>query len=164
MIGRGHSPFEFDSLHCLWSRKHSLKIAGREGAGIVLAGSGFCDAGPVLHHLENALCHDRGFVVFTGYVLPGSMAESLASGVAKRVRINGTEIDVRARISRLQGLSGHADADQMCDWLAGSGHVPGLVVLNHGDDAARIGMEARITAAMPTKVVRPACQDTVALA
>ena len=164
MIGRGHSPFEFDSLHCLWSRKHSLKIAGREGAGIVLAGSGFCDAGPVLHHLENALCHDRGFVVFTGYVLPGSMAESLASGVAKRVRINGTEIDVRARISRLQGLSGHADADQMCDWLAGSGHVPGLVVLNHGDDSARIGMETRIMAAMPTKVVRPACQDTVALA
>jgi metallo-beta-lactamase family protein len=142
MIGRGHSPFEFDSLHCLWSRKHSLKIAGREGAGIVLAGSGFCDAGPVLHHLENALCHDRGFVVFTGYVLPGSMAESLASGVAKRVRINGTEIDVRARISR----------------------VPGLVVLNHGDDAARVGMETRIMAAMPTKVARPACQDIVLLA
>jgi hypothetical protein len=52
----------------------------------------------------------------------------------------------------------------MCDWLAGSGHVPGLVVLNHGDDAARVGMETRIMAAMPTKVARPACQDIVLLA
>ena len=91
------------------------------------------------------------------------MAESLAHGVAKRVRINGTEMDVRARISRLQGLSGHADADQMCDWLAGSGHVPGLVVLNHGDDSARIGMETRILGAMSTSVARPVCQQTIPL-
>jgi metallo-beta-lactamase family protein len=163
MIGAGHSPFDFDSLHCLWSRKHSLRVAGREGAGIVLAGSGFCDAGPVLHHLENALGHDRGYVVFTGYVLPGSLAESLAEGTARRVRINGTEMDVRARITRLHGLSGHADAPQMCEWLAGSGHSPSVVVLNHGDEAARTGMEARVQSVVSSSVAKPAISQTINL-
>lgn len=164
MIDAGHSPFEFPSLHSLWSRKHSLKIAGREGAGIVLAGSGFCDAGPVLHHLEYALAHERGYVVFTGYVLPGSMAEALASGSARRVRINGTEMDVRAKISQLHGLSGHADSEQMCQWLSGSGYSPSLVVLNHGDDAARLGLEARVKTVVQSYVRRPAVSEQIALA
>ena len=155
MMDRGHSPFDFDSLHCLWSRKHSLRVAGRDGAGIVLAGSGFCDAGPVLHHLENALGHDRGYVVFTGYVLPGSLAESLANGVARRVRINGSELDVRARITRLHGLSGHADSEQMCDWLGRGGHSPSLVLLNHGDDAARDGLTTKVQAVVQSSIGRP---------
>ena len=127
----------------------------------MLAGSGFCDAGPVLHHLENALCHDRGYVVFTGYVLPGSLAESLAEGTARRVRINGTEMDVRARITRLHGLSGHADRDQMCEWLGGSGHSPSLVVLNHGDDVAREGLEGAIKGHVQSSVARPMCEDRI---
>ena len=163
MIARGHSPFDFDSLHCLWSRKHSLKVAGREGAGIVLAGSGFCDAGPVLHHLENSLGHDRGYVVFTGYVLPGSMAESLAEGKARRVRINGTELDVRARITRLHGLSGHADSPQMLEWLSGGGHSPSVVVLNHGDNAAREGLAGRVRTVVSSTVAMPQCNGQLEL-
>ncbi|MFM8639755.1 MAG: MBL fold metallo-hydrolase [Planctomycetota bacterium] len=164
MIDAGHSPFEFPGLQSLWSRKHSLPVAGRDGAGIVLAGSGFCDAGPVLHHLELSVGHDRGLVVFTGYVLPGSMAEALAEGRARRVRVNGSELDVRATVRRLHGLSGHADAEQMCEWLVGRGKAPGLVVLNHGDEPAREGMERRVRAAGATDVARPALNATLALA
>ena len=162
MVSAGHSPFEFDSLHSLWSRKHSLRVAGRQGAGMVLAGSGFCDAGPVLHHLEHALGHEHGHVVFTGYVLPGSLAEALANGTARRVRVNGQELDVRARVSRLHGLSGHADADQMCDWLAGSGHRPGVVVLNHGDPSGRAGMATQVQSLVGVEANTPALGDTIA--
>lgn len=164
MIDRGHSPFDFDSLHCLWSRKHSLRVAGRDGAGIILAGSGFCDAGPVLHHLEHALGSDRGYVVFTGYVLPGSLAEALAAGTARRVRINGTEMDVRAQVTRLHGLSGHAAADEMRDWLLGAGHVPSAVVLNHGDDAARTGLGALIRGSCSASLSMPSNGGAIPIA
>ncbi|MFM8872997.1 MAG: MBL fold metallo-hydrolase [Phycisphaerales bacterium] len=160
MVSRGHSPFDFDSLHFLWSRRHSLRIAGRQGAGIVLAGSGFCDAGPVLHHLEHQVGHDHGHVVFTGYVLPGSLAEALAEGRARRVRINGQELDVRARVTRLHGLSGHADPSQMESWLLGSGKVPSAVLLNHGDERAREMMSARLASAGFARVERPAAGAT----
>jgi metallo-beta-lactamase family protein len=156
MSDAGDSPFEFEGLHCLWSRKHSLRVAGREGAGIVLAGSGFCDAGPVLHHLQQRLGDDRGYVVFTGYVLPGSLAAALAEGRARRVRINGDEIDVRARVRRLHGLSGHADPRQMTDWLVGGGRAPGMVLLNHGDQGAREALQARLGRAGVGSIGTPA--------
>jgi metallo-beta-lactamase family protein len=80
------------------------------------------------------------------------------------VRINGSELDVRATVRRLHGLSGHADAEQMCEWLVGRGKAPGLVVLNHGDEPAREGMERRVRAAGATDVARPALNATLALA
>ena len=101
--------------------------------------------------------------VFTGYVLPGSMAESLAEGKARRVRINGTELDVRARITRLHGLSGHADSPQMIEWLSGSGHSPSVVVLNHGDNAAREGLAGRVQSVVSSTVAMPQCNGQLEL-
>lgn len=159
----GHSPLDFDELFLLWSRKHSLRVAGRQSAGLVLAGSGFCDAGPVLHHLQQALPEDNGHVVFSGHTLLGSLAHGLAHGRAKRVRINGMEIQVRARVSRMEGFSGHADPAQLEAWLVGSGHQPDLVVLNHGDPGARGALAERVGGHFHATVQTPAFQETLLL-
>jgi metallo-beta-lactamase family protein len=164
MMDAGQSPLHFDELHFVWSRKQSLKLLDRQGPALVLAGSGFCDAGPILHHLEQHLCHERGHVVFTGYVLPGSLAEGLANGTARRVRINGTEMDVRARISRLHGLSGHAHMDDLAQWLVSDGHSPELVLLNHGDDAARTGAGERISSLVESDIGLPGLLDPIQIA
>ncbi len=164
MIAAGDSPLDFDELWFVWSRKQSLKLLDREGPAIVLAGSGFCDAGPILHHLERHLAHERGHVVFTGYVLPGSLAEGLATGTARRVRINGTELNVRARVSRMHGLSGHAHMDDLAQWLVSDGHSPELVLLNHGDDAARQGAGTRISDLVQSDIGLPGLLDPIEIA
>lgn len=160
-LGEGRSPLNFEELQFIWSRKQSLKLLAREGAAIVLAGSGFCDAGPVLHHLQKHLPHEHGHLVFTGYVLPGSLAEALAEGTARRVRINGKEMHARARVTRLHGLSGHADPQQMTRWLVAEGHAPGLVLLNHGDDGARQALAARLARSVSSRIELPAYGTSV---
>ncbi len=162
-IDRGHSPLDFDELFLLWSRKQSVKVAQRQGAGLILAGSGFCDAGPVLHHLQQALPNPQGHVVFTGHVLTGSLADALAHGTAKRVRINGQVMQANARVSRVEGFGGHASGEQLEDWLLGSGHMPQLVILNHGDDNARRGLSAKLAADLTSTVQTPAFQETVTI-
>jgi hypothetical protein len=52
----------------------------------------------------------------------------------------------------------------MCQWLVGGGAIPPLVVLNHGDEPAREGMERRVRAASVPAVARPVVGETVALA
>jgi hypothetical protein len=52
----------------------------------------------------------------------------------------------------------------MCEWLAGSGHSPSVVVLNHGDEAARTGMEARVQSVVSSSVAKPALSQTINLA
>jgi metallo-beta-lactamase family protein len=162
-MDRGQSPLDFDELFLLWSRKQSVKVAQRQEAGLILAGSGFCDAGPVLHHLQQALPNPLGHVVFTGHVLTGSMADALAHGTAKRVRINGQVMEARARVSRVEGFSGHASGEQLEEWLLGSGHLPQLVILNHGDENARRGLSARLAADLTSTVKAPAFQETVTI-
>jgi len=49
----------------------------------------------------------------------------------------------------------------MCDWLAGSGHRPGMVVLNHGDPAARAGMAARVASLVGVPTTQPQVGDSV---
>ncbi len=162
-LERGKSPLNFDELVFLWSRKQSLKLLAHEGPAIILAGSGFCDAGPVLHHLQKHLPHEHGHVVFTGYVLPGSLAEGLAEGTARRVRINGKEMPVRARATRIHGLSGHADPVQMTEWLVSAGHSPNLVLLNHGEDAARTALATRLGSVVKSSIVKPTFGQSIAL-
>lgn len=163
MIAAGNSPLDFEELYLLWSRKQSLRIAGRTEAGLILAGSGFCDAGPVLHHLAHVLPNPHGIVVFSGHVLLGSLAHALAHGQARRVRINGKVLDVRARVRRIDGFSGHADAQQLEDWLLGSGHQPDLLVLNHGDGHARQALGASLQPDLTGTIAMPSFQETIAL-
>jgi metallo-beta-lactamase family protein len=164
LIASGHSPLDFDELFLLWSRKQSVKVAARREAGIVLAGSGFCDAGPVLHHLARVLPDPEGLVAFTGHVMVGSLSHALAHGQARRVRINGQEMRVRASVRRVDGFSGHADAAGLEAWVLGSGHVPELLVLNHGDATARSALAETLQADIGSTIRQPAFQETVELA
>lgn len=164
LIAAGHSPLDFDELFLLWSRKQSVKISARQEAGIVLAGSGFCDAGPVLHHLAKVLPDPGGMVAFTGHVMVGSLSHALAHGQARRVRINGQELPVRARVRRVDGFSGHADAMGLEEWVLGSGHMPELLVLNHGEASARSALAEALQADLSTSIQQPAFQGSVELA
>lgn len=163
-IQAGDSPLDFEELFLLWSRKQSLKVMARREAGLVLAGSGFCDAGPVLHHLIEALPNPNAIVAFTGHVLVGSLAHALAHGQARVVRINGKKLEVRAKVRRIEGFSGHADAQQLEDWMLGSRHQPELLLLNHGDREARHALRTSLQPDLTGTIVEPDFLQTLDLA
>jgi len=163
-IQAGDSPLDFEELFLLWSRKQSLKVMARREAGLVLAGSGFCDAGPVLHHLIEALPNPNAIVAFTGHVLVGSLAHALAHGQARVVRINGKKLEVRAKVRRIEGFSGHADAQQLEDWMLGSRHQPELLLLNHGDREARHALRTSLQPDLTGTIAEPDFLQTLDLA
>ena len=53
---------------------------------------------------------------------------------AESVKIFGEQIDVKAQIALLNGISGHADRKGLLQWLSGFQKKPSLVFVNHGDD------------------------------
>jgi metallo-beta-lactamase family protein len=60
----------------------------------------------------------------------------------------GREIQVKARIETLDGLSAHADRGEIESWLRSSGVRPGRVHLVHGEPDARDALAARLRVAM----------------
>ena len=53
---------------------------------------------------------------------------------APAVKIFGEEIDVKAHIETLDGISGHADRDGLLTWAAAFEQKPKYVFVVHGND------------------------------
>jgi len=150
----GGAPLHFAELHYLYSRRQSLKIQRGVRSAIILAGSGFCDAGPILHHLAGAIEDPTTEIVLTGHQIDGTLGHGL-SGEARRVLINDEQLHVRAKRTRLEGLSGHADQAELLEWLSSMSPVPGLVVLNHGSEKSRAALTPLVREQCGAEVLSP---------
>ena len=113
----------------------SKRINEIKAGAIVIAGSGMCSGGRIIHHLRNNLARPQARVLFTGYQAYGSLGRRIVDG-ADEVRIFGDQYVVRAQVSTVGGLSAHGDCDDMSRWFGAFANTP-PVYLVHGDpDAA----------------------------
>lgn len=149
----GVDPLWIERVHRLHSRRQSLKHAGRR-ATVVLAGSGFCDAGPILHHFQHDLPQAHARVGLSGWHPEGSLGWGLLRDCS-HARIDGEEVEVRAGIRRLEGYSGHADADELVAWAGSGPSRPDAILLNHGTDASRSALTDRLRAAGHERLLVP---------
>jgi metallo-beta-lactamase family protein len=102
---------------------------------IIIAASGMCTGGRVLHHLKQLLPDEDSTVLFVGYQTPGTRGRALLDG-AEEVKIHGQYVSVRARIAQIEALSAHADYAEMIDWLRASAISPRRVFVTHGEPPA----------------------------
>lgn len=135
LVHSGDDPFSFKGLEYTLSSNDSRRIAGERGA-VIMAGSGMCTGGRVLHHLMNTLPHRDAHVIFVGFQVPGTLGRKLVDG-ARMVRIHGVDIPVAAQIHTLNGFSAHADQHDLLYWLRSFGHSPREVFITHGDQTNR---------------------------
>lgn len=141
------------------------KVIGRfTGGAIVVAGSGMCDAGRIRHHLKQNLWRDNATVMLVGYQAPGTLGSLLAQG-ASAVKIQGEDVRVNATIRQIDVYSGHADGDQLLDWLKGRQPVKGAIFLTHGEEEALEALrDGLVAGGVPEeRVVIPQLDDVVDL-
>ena len=53
---------------------------------------------------------------------------------ARNIKLFSEDIQVRAKIETLDGISGHADKQMLLDWLDNIDPIPTKIFVNHGDD------------------------------
>ncbi|WP_114653357.1 MBL fold metallo-hydrolase RNA specificity domain-containing protein [Polynucleobacter necessarius] len=106
-----------------------------KGGAIIISASGMCDAGRIVHHLQNNLPRAQNAIVITGFQAYGSLGRRLVDKTAK-VRLFGEEVQVRASIHTIGGLSAHADQAGLLDWLRGFESAPKSVFVVHGEPEA----------------------------
>lgn len=130
-IQRGHL-FQFDNLTLTETVDESKALNADRKSRVILSASGMCDAGRIRHHLKHNLWRPECTVVFVGYQAEGSLGRRLLEG-ADSVKLFGEEIAVRARITRVEGLSSHADQNGLLDWMSHFDPKPQQVFVVHGD-------------------------------
>jgi metallo-beta-lactamase family protein len=124
-----------DNVHVTESADQSRALEKLRGFHVIIAASGMCDAGRIRHHLKNHLWRDDATVLMVGYQAVGTLGRVLQDG-AKAVRIQGDDVRVRATIRMLETYSGHADRQELYDWLAERRPIRGAVALVHAEDDA----------------------------
>ena len=110
-------PFEFPQLHLVKDVEDSKKINKIEKGAIIIAGSGMCNGGRILHHLKHRLWNRKNAIIFVGYQAKGTLGREIIDG-AKFVKIYHEEIIVRAKIYTINGFSAHADQKELIEWMS----------------------------------------------
>jgi metallo-beta-lactamase family protein len=143
----GSHPFsslrESNWLRFTESPAESKSIERVKGWHVIVSASGMCDAGRVRHHLKRLLWQPNATVMLIGYQAVGTLGRFLRDG-HKRVRIQGEEYQVNARIRTLDIYSGHADAPTLARWVQARAPISGSVFLTHGEPESAAGFQKRL--------------------
>lgn len=116
--------------------KLSMAINHAPGPCLIMAGSGMCNAGRILHHLRHGLWRPGTSVMIVGYQGEGTLGRQLVDG-AKTVKIHGETIAVKAAIHTLGGFSAHAGQSELMQWFGTLAGSKPKVVLTHGEARGR---------------------------
>jgi metallo-beta-lactamase family protein len=127
-------PLDFPGLTFTRDRLASKAINDVRHGALILAGSGMCTGGRVMHHLEQLLPRPECAIVFVGYAANGTPARALIDG-ARTLRLFGGQVPVRAQIHTINGFSGHADHGTLLKWREGAG-ASSRTFLVHGEPKA----------------------------
>lgn len=143
VLGRHGGMQYFRKLAFVEDVEESKRLDGLKGGAVIISASGMGDAGRIKYHLRNNLPRRECTVLITGFQAAGTLGRRLVDG-AKRVRIFGEEVAVRADLYTLGGLSAHADRDALLGWLRGFHAAPRRTFVVHGEAQTAVGFAATI--------------------
>jgi metallo-beta-lactamase family protein len=149
----GTSESRLKNLTLSRTAEDSMAINKIETNAIIIAGSGMCTGGRVLHHLKHNLWKTNCRVVIVGFQAYGTLGRRLVEG-AEKVRIFGEEVRVNARIHTVGGLSAHADQRGLVNWYRNFDDAP-PVFLIHGEPHAQTALGALIAQETQRRPVIP---------
>ncbi|MCP8463569.1 MBL fold metallo-hydrolase [Pseudomonas sp. ZM23] len=118
-------------LRTTQSVDESMALNRIQSGAIIIAGSGMCTGGRIVHHLKHNLWREECHIVFPGFQAKGTLGRAIVDG-AETVRILRQRISVRAKIHTLGGFSAHAGQSQLIQWVGHFEHKPELYLI-HGE-------------------------------
>jgi metallo-beta-lactamase family protein len=111
-IAAGDDIFKFPKLKFTLRSEESRAIREVADPKVIIAGSGMSNGGRIVGHERIYLPDPKTMVLMVGYQAPGTLGREIQEG-AKRVRIQGEDIHVRAEVRTVSGYSAHADCDDL---------------------------------------------------
>lgn len=133
------SPSIFDYTHIKYyrSQEASVSLNSLERNAIIISASGMCTGGRILHHLYHRLPRRNDTLLFVGYQAEGTRGRRILDG-EPTVRIFGIEVPVKCHIEHLDGLSAHADKNELLTWLRNFHQQPKITFIVHGEEKSAL--------------------------
>ncbi len=159
-IKDGDDIFDFPRLSFTRTTKDSREIDEVRGAKIIIAGSGMSHGGRILEHEKNYLEDPKTTLLLVGYQAVGSLGRLLNDG-AKKIRILDTDVKVKAKVARIRGYSGHADRDQLIEFVGKGCSKVKHVFVAMGEERSALFLVQRLRDYLGVHATAPAQDESI---
>ncbi len=130
-IKQGNNPFDSLNINYIRAQNDSKSLNNDKRPMIIIAGSGMCESGRILHHLKNNIEDSRNTVLIVGYMAKDTLGKRIVDKLPF-VKIFGIEYELNAEVAVINAFSGHADQNELLDFIAQALPLK-RIFLVHGD-------------------------------
>ena len=135
-------------IHFVSSPEDSKRLNSMKGPCVIISASGMCEGGRVVHHLKHAIQDEANVIVFVGFQAEHTLGRKLVEGWDV-VPIFGVPTPRRAQVVKLNGLSAHADRQDLLAYVRAISPSPSKIFLVHGEEKQALSLAAAIQTEYP---------------
>ena len=146
-----------DWVRYVASVEESKAVTASPAPCIIVAASGMCEHGRILHHLKNGIENPKNTVVIVGFQAQHTLGRRLLNG-EKKVRIFGDWFEPKAEVVNLDAFSAHADRNELLEYVQRA--RPRRIFLVHGESDQREALAAALKKKTDVPVELPKPGDT----
>jgi len=153
-LADGGEPFGFKRLTYVRTVEQSKALNDLRGPFMIIASSGMCEAGRILHHLKNGIGDPHNTVLLTGYQAQNTLGRKIEEKWPE-VPIFGEQMRLRAQVESLDELSGHADQRDLIQWIKPIASGLRKIFLVHGEPDQQAALKEAIQERFGIEVEAP---------
>ncbi|MBI2264202.1 MAG: MBL fold metallo-hydrolase [Armatimonadetes bacterium] len=150
------------NLHWCSTQQESKAVNQVTSPCVIIAASGMATGGRVLHHLKHRMTDPKNTLLFVGFQAQGTRGRLMLEG-AKKIKIHGEEVPVKAQIQKIDSFSAHADYKEILRWVGGFTRPPKKAFIVHGEPEASQALAEKLRESVGWKCHIPAYLEAVLL-
>jgi metallo-beta-lactamase family protein len=141
-------PFAARYIRYVSSPDESKRLNNLKGPCVIIASSGMCEGGRVVHHLKHAIQDEANMIAIVGFQAEHTLGRRLVEGWDV-VPIFGIPTPRRAQVVVFNGLSAHADRNDLLAYVRAISPAPQQVFVVHGEEKQALSLAAAIQTEHP---------------
>jgi len=117
MISEGKDPLSYPGMVFVGTPEESMALNETPGPMIVIAASGMCEGGRVLHHLKHCVQDPDNIILVCGFQAENTLGRRIVEK-REKIKVFGEEVPLLAKVDVINALSAHADRSGLTDWIS----------------------------------------------
>jgi metallo-beta-lactamase family protein len=151
LVRRVQDLFHFLPVSYTREAAESKALNTRHGPMVIIAASGMCEAGRILHHLAHGASDPRNTILVVGFQAEHTLGRRIVER-AQTIKVFNADVPLRAQVEILNGYSAHGDRHELQQWIDAvrAGRPGGAgpdVYLVHGERDAQDAFAAQLLGA-----------------
>ena len=147
-------------IHYVGNVQESQRLNNQPGPCVIIAASGMCEGGRILHHLKHGIQNEKNIIAMVGFQAEHTLGRKLIEEW-DTVPIFGKPTPRRAQIVRFNGLSAHGDRHDLLEFVHRLNPKPRKIFVVHGEERQSFSLATALREEYPKiDVIIPTLHST----